>query len=289
VFIQSWVIFTLMLPTLGIDKIVKAPSLSESFKIMHHAPINMPLITEAHKHDFYMLLIVAHGSGTHSIDFENYKVSDFTVFFLAPGQAHEWDLAPETSGYQVLYAPKFLSAGNPDTPFFKPKSIPFLQITEANFEELAHELVLIKTETEKSLSHSELILQNRLHIILALLKRWYSEAYQISSAEKNGRLIQSFLILLEEFYQQQSNVAFYAEKLHVTPNYLNNVCKKESGQTAGEQIRDRILLEAKRMLTLTNEDIKEIAYALGFNDTSYFSRFFKKYTSQTPVTFRKKI
>jgi len=268
---------------------MKAPSFSESFKIMHHAPINMPLITDAHKHDFYMLLIVAKGSGTHSIDFENYKVSDFTVFFLAPGQAHEWDLSPETTGYQILYAPQFLSGGHPDTPFFKPKSIPFLEITGKNFNELSNELILIETEIAENFSYSEVIIQSRLHIILALLKRWYTDSYQTASTEKNGRLIQSFLSLLEGHYQQQSSVAFYAEKLHVTASYLNNVCKKESGQTAGEQIRDRILLEAKRMLTLTNEDIKEIAYGLGFNDTSYFSRFFKKYTNQTPITFRKKI
>ena len=268
---------------------MKAPSFSESFKMMRHAPINMPLINEAHKHDFYMLLIVGHGSGTHSIDFENYVVSDFTVFFLAPGQAHEWNLAPETTGYQILFAPEFLPGGHPDTPFFKPKSFPFLKITEKNFSEVSAELILIETEIERNLTYSEVVIQSRLHIILALLKRWYDETYPVGSTEKNGRLIQSFLALLETHYNQDSSVAFYAEKLHVTASYLNNVCKKESGLTAGEQIRDRILLEAKRMLKLTNDDIKEIAYALGFNDTSYFSRFFKKYTDQTPLTFRKKI
>ena len=278
-----------MLPILGIDKIMKAPSFSESFKMMRHAPINMPLINEAHKHDFYMLLIVGHGSGTHSIDFENYVVSDFTVFFLAPGQAHEWNLAPETTRYQILFAPEFLPGGLPDTPFFKPKSFPFLKITDKNFSEVSAELILIETEIERNLTYSEVVIQSRLHIILALLKRWYDETYPVGSTEKNGRLIQSFLTLLETHYNQDSSVAFYAEKLHVTASYLNNVCKKESGLTAGEQIRDRILLEAKRMLKLTNDDIKEIAYALGFNDTSYFSRFFKKYTDQTPLTFRKKI
>jgi len=278
-----------MLPTLGIDEIMKAPSFSESFKMMRHAPINMPLITEAHKHDFYMLLVIIKGSGTHIIDFENYPVTDFTVFFLAPGQAHAWDLAPDTTGYQILYAPGFLSGGHPDTPFFKPRSAPFLKLSDIDFKTLSYELNSIETEIGNGRSYSETIVQNRLHIILALLKRWYAETCPSAISKKNGRLIQAFLSLLEVHYQQQSSVAFYAENLHVTASYLNNVCKKESGRTAGEQIRDRILLEAKRMLSLTNADIKEIAYKLGFNDTSYFSRFFKKYTNHTPVTFRNKI
>lgn len=268
---------------------MKVPSSDEPFKIMHHAPINMPLITEAHKHDFFMLLIVQHGSGIHAIDFENYTVTDYSVFFLAPGQAHQWDLSPDTRGYQLLYAPEFLVAGNPDTPFFKPKSIPLLKITQAEFQELQNELTLIEKEVIQNFAHSKSIVQNRLLIVLSLLKRFYETRYQPTAIEKNGRLIQTFLTLLEKHYGQHSDVAFYATSLHVTASYLNTVCKKQSGQTAGEHIRDRILLESKRMLTLTNADIKEIAYALGFNDTSYFSRFFRKYTSQTPLAFRKRI
>jgi len=278
-----------MLPTLGIDKIMQVPSSTESFKIMHHEPINMPLITDAHKHDFFMILFVERGYGMHTIDFENYEVSDFTIFFLAPGQAHQWDLSPDTTGYQLLYSPEFLLKGNTDLPFFKPKSVPFLRLAETDYHELANELSLLQKEVTKGFAYADAIIQNRLQILLSLLKRWYEKSYLHLPVEKNGRLVQNFLALLEAHYQHQSSVAFYAEKLHVTASYLNNVCKKQSGQTAGEQIRDRILLEAKRMLTLTNSDIKEIAFGLGFNDTSYFSRFFRKYTQQTPVTFRKKI
>lgn len=278
-----------MLPTLGIDKIMKVQSSNEPFKIMHHAPINMPLITEAHKHDFFMLLIVQHGFGIHAIDFENYVVSDYSVFFLAPGQAHQWDLSPDTIGYQILYAPEFLVSGNPDTPFFKPKSIPFLKISHAEFQELENELTLIEKEVIQNLSGSKNIVQNRLLIVLSLLKRFYEKTHAHTAIEKNSRLIHHFVLLLEKHYRQHSAVAFYARSLHVTASYLNAVCKKQFGQTAGEQIRDRILLEAKRMLSLTNMDIKEIAYELGFNDTSYFSRFFRKYTHQTPLAFRKRI
>ncbi|MCK7553570.1 helix-turn-helix domain-containing protein [Chitinophaga sedimenti] len=97
----------------------------------------------------------------------------------------------------------------------------------------------------------------------------------------------NFLELLEQHYKEQAAVEFYAAQLHVTPQYLNIACKKETGLTAGHCIRSRIVLEAKRMLTLTAQDVKEIAYELGFSDASYFSRFFRRYGGMPPLTFRR--
>ena len=276
-----------MLPTLGIDNIIRIPAAPESFRILHHQPVNMPLIKEAHKHDFFMVLIIENGSGIHTIDFENYQVDDFSVFFLAPGQAHHWDLSPETTGYQILFPADFLLTYQTENPFFKSKSIPFLRINQDYYNQLTGEIRHMELELKTSLPYTEAILQNRLLIILSLLRRWYEASYRDSYIVKPNRLLQNFSSLLEEHYQNHNDVAFYADRLHVTANYLNTVCKKESGLTAGEQIRDRILLEIKRMLILTNADIKEIAFGLGFNDTSYFGRFFKKFTGQTPLAFRK--
>jgi AraC-like DNA-binding protein len=83
-------------------------------------------------------------------------------------------------------------------------------------------------------------------------------------------------------------VADYAPLLHVTPNYLNAACKKITGKAAGEIIRDRTLLEAKRLLANTDSSVAEIAYQLQFEDNSYFGRFFKKYTGMTPAKFRER-
>ncbi|HEY9260820.1 AraC family ligand binding domain-containing protein, partial [Chitinophaga sp.] len=96
------------LPTFGIEKIFNLPYKKEDFKIVHHAPINMPVIPEAHKHDFFMLMMITQGSGTHTIDFKDYKVSNRTIFFLAPGQAHQWQLSKNTSGYQLMFSAAFM-------------------------------------------------------------------------------------------------------------------------------------------------------------------------------------
>nr|WP_295864558.1 helix-turn-helix domain-containing protein [uncultured Chitinophaga sp.] len=272
------------LKTFGIEKIFNLPYRQEDFKLVQHEPINMPVIDEAHKHDFFMLLIVgSKGGGTHTIDFRDYKVTPHSVFFLAPGQAHQWRLAANTTGYQVMFSGSFMLQKGPMWPFFTPSAMPLLKLTREQYAQLTAELQLMTGETAANIT------QHRLQIILLLLQRWYAVAYPSETAAAGNRLINRFLLLLEKQYAQHSEVSYYAARLHVTPSYLNTVCRKESGITAGEYIRDRLLLEAKRLLILTDMDVKEIAFSLGFNDTSYFSRFFRKYTAQTPVDFRRQV
>ncbi|MBC9912066.1 helix-turn-helix domain-containing protein [Chitinophaga varians] len=269
------------LKTLGIEKIFNLPYRQEDFKLVQHNPINMPVIDEAHKHDFFMLLIVGKGSGTHTIDFRDYKAGPRTVFFLAPGQAHQWNFSANMTGCQVMFSGSFMLQKGPMWPFFTPSAHPVLKLSPEQYTQLNAELQLMSGDTAANIT------QHRLQIILLLLQRWYAVAYPSETAAAGNRLINRFLQLLEKQYAQQSEVNYYAARLHVTPSYLNTVCRKESGITAGEYIRERLLLEAKRLLILTDMDVKEIAFSLGFNDTSYFSRFFRKYTTQTPVDFRR--
>ena len=78
----------------------------------------------------------------------------------------------------------------------------------------------------------------------------------------------------------------YAGLLFVTPNHLNAVCKEVLGRSAGEVIRDRVILEAKRLMVNQELSISEIAYKLNFPDNSYFSKFFSKYAGVSPEKFR---
>jgi len=102
-------------------------------------------------------------------------------------------------------------------------------------------------------------------------------------------LLKNFQKLIEQHYKEKKLTKDYAAILYVTPNHLNALCKDVTGRAAGELIRDRILLEAKRLLINAKMTISEIALELDFADNSYFSKFFKKYTSLTPEVFRKQI
>ncbi len=92
--------------------------------------------------------------------------------------------------------------------------------------------------------------------------------------------------LVEEHFRQQRQLSFYAGKLAMTPDRLNDHVKRAAGVTAGHLIRQRVLTEAKRQLVFTNQPIHEIAYDLTFADPSHFTRFFRKQTGTTPQAFR---
>lgn len=82
-------------------------------------------------------------------------------------------------------------------------------------------------------------------------------------------------------------VSLIAKQLFVNPNYLNGLIKSLTGKTASSHIQEKILLEAKSFLLHTDLQVSEIAYKLGFENTSYFNRFFKKNTKLTPTAYRK--
>jgi len=105
----------------------------------------------------------------------------------------------------------------------------------------------------------------------------------------NHTLLKNFKKLIEDNFTKLKLPKEYAELLYVTPNHLNALCNDVLGISAGELIRNRVVLEAKRLLVNFSLNITEISYRLNFADNSYFTKFFKKQTGLTPEAFRKNI
>ncbi len=98
--------------------------------------------------------------------------------------------------------------------------------------------------------------------------------------------VETLRVLVEEHFRKQRLLSFYADRLAMTPDRLNDHVKRATGVTAGHLIRQRVLTEAKRQLVFTGAPIHEIAYDLAFSDPSHFTRFFRKQTGTTPQEFR---
>jgi AraC family transcriptional activator of pobA len=92
--------------------------------------------------------------------------------------------------------------------------------------------------------------------------------------------------LVDQHFRKERLISFYAAKLAMTADRLNDHVKRATGVTAGHLIRQRVLTEAKRQLVFTSQPIHEIAYDLAFSDPSHFTRFFRKQTGTTPQAFR---
>jgi AraC family transcriptional activator of pobA len=94
--------------------------------------------------------------------------------------------------------------------------------------------------------------------------------------------------LVDEFFRVEHQLGFYAEKLGMTIDRLNDHVKRATGVTAGHLIRQRVLTEAKRQLVFTSQPIQDLAAELSFSDPSHFARFFRRHTGTTPHEFRDK-
>jgi AraC-like DNA-binding protein len=125
--------------------------------------------------------------------------------------------------------------------------------------------------------------------LLILVSRYVPETNTQQPGQYNSLLMRNFRQLIEKNYKEKKLTKEYAAMLYVTPNHLNALSKDVTGLSAGELIRDRILLEAKRLLINAQINISQIAAELGFIDNSYFTKFFKKYVGFTPEIFRKQI
>lgn len=217
-----------------------------------------------------------------------------TLFFISPGQVHYSDITA-CVGYALFFTEEFLISTHLNKDL--PRSFPFyhqsdrepaIHIDQAQVPVFRHLFERLEREFLCESRRKEDMLRAYLQILLIEAERLYTSAIA-SHLNHPSSLVQTFKALIEEHFLSQSSVKDYANRLHVTANYLNDVTKRLTGKTAGELIRERLLLEAKRLLVHSDLSISQIAYCLNFKDPSYFGRFFRHQTRQSPGNFRRTI
>lgn len=239
---------------------------------------------DLHRHDFYLLLAIERGTGTHEIDFVSHRIRNYSVFFLHPGQVHQIDLAKGSSGFLMQFTNGlYPDRGNP---------IQFLQQscyahTAKSYAKIHSLLMSVLHEYQQKQNRFEEVIHSYLTILLTeLIRAGENTTRTMRSRSVNQDRYYQFVSLLEAGFVTHKNVEYYAEQLHVTAYQLNSMIRQAVGKTCSAMIQERILLESKRLLLATTLQVNEIAYQLGYEDPSYFIRFFKKHTGYTPDALR---
>ncbi|MBE9584331.1 helix-turn-helix domain-containing protein [Mucilaginibacter sp. JRF] len=247
-----------------------------------------------HKHSFYHLVYFTRGSGTHVIDFETYDVKPGQVYFMIPGQVHSWFFEGEIDGYIINFSQAFFTSFllRPDyldsLPFFSGNTDD--AVIQLNAKTQKAVIALFESVIEESTQHDRYsfdMIRTAMMRLFTLVAREHKKHAEVVTPTYNHTLLANFRKLIEQHYNTLKLPKDYAALLYITPNHLNALCNDILGVSAGEVIRNRIILEAKRMLINPKLTVADIGGRLGFADNSYFTRFFKKQGGLTPDEFRK--
>lgn len=246
-----------------------------------------------HRHSFYQVLYITEGNGAHVIDFKAHQIERGSMFFLAPGQIHEWIFDDRTDGIIINFSESFFSSFlanrhyiNDFTFFIGNGTHSFVDVREDELfiTDMLKNIMEEYSSTEPS--RFDVIRLQLLHLF-NVVNRKLSAPYQVETGQNYTIQVRNFEKKIEEFYLTKRLPKEYAAMLFITPNHLNAICNQIKGVSAGRLIRDRILLEAKRLLVNTDKNISEISTLLNFENNSYFSRFFKQYEGISPEEFKK--
>ena len=278
-----------------------------------------------HTLNYYDITFITEGKGAFSVDNQTYEAIPRDVLFSKPGEIRNWDTHHITNGYALIFEEEFLSFLFKDSLFVQHLS--FFQIERCctNKESLKRKdknylfvqhLSFFQIESSSSLLHlsDELytriletlhdikmeidsyqqgdvhVLRALLYEVLMLLDRAYLKMTSIEegrSREVSNNHVSKFMNLVATHAKEQHSVQYYADKLCITPNYLNEMITSTMGFSAKQYIQGKVMEEAKRLLVYTDFPIADIAFELCFSTVSYFIRSFRQHTGETPLLYRK--
>lgn len=247
-----------------------------------------------HTHQsLFQIMVIAKGSSEIVLDNEKSKVSGPCLILLPSSTVHGFSFEPDTQGKIISVATSFLSHN--------------CRVGESEIlDEVLQQRVVLNFD--KSPGHFQTIqnLTNQLHnefrypqpgratvfdgllrTLLVQVRRQISLKQQNHKPQNQQRIVfNQYRSLIEDHYKESWTIADYARHMCVTESKLNRICRSLTEQSAFEVLQDRILLEAQRYLIYTAAPLSRIAYDLGFNDSAYFCRYFKKRSGMTPKAFR---
>lgn len=248
------------------------------------------LVQDLHRHDFFFILALRKGAGKHDIDFISYSVQDHSVFFLRPGQVHQLELKAGATGFLVEFNIEFYhpTENSSSQRLQKASNKDFCQLESGRFDKLMAILSAIFLEfTSREDGYRDFIKASLEIFFIEFVRQSPHPKSEPTTANLyTQERYEEFVALVEKYLSSFKQVADYTHLMSLSAYQLNEITKSSIGKTASTLINEFILLEAKRNLLATPNQIKEIADLLGYEDVSYFIRFFKKHTGYTPEAFR---
>lgn len=300
------------------SKVFIINSISQAHEAMGLAKPKHPLVTVVKTGDFrpvvdfrgvkvinnlYQITLKELGCGNLQYGKNSYDYENGTLVFTAPGQVTVFEgemplEGDDNSGWTLAFHPDLIRTSSlaqkmDSYSFFSYDVNEALHLSEDELNTIENLLDKIVKEYSQNLDkHSQNLIISNIELLLDYCTRFYDRQFY-TRTNLNADVLSKFERLLKIYYQSDKatesgipGVSYFARELNLSPNYLSDVLKRESGKTAQEHIHLFIIDKAKNTLLNSNESISEIGYTLGFEYPQHFSNLFKSKTGYSPSEYR---
>lgn len=243
-----------------------------------------------HRISFFALMIVTGGTGVHQVDLKSYPLRKGSVLKIAKGQVHAFQKELQYDGYLVVFTEDFILK------YFSKTSIEFIShlynyhlseplVENSKLNEFFLDQIIRELQSENTYAQKEIIAKI-LELYLLRLERDTHSVRPEKFNKKHYEIFIDFKNMVEKNYAITRNVKDYAGQLYITPKHLNHIVQEVTLNTAKNFIDQYVVLEAKRSILSSGIRLKEIAYEMGFDEVTNFTKFFKKHTGLSPKTYK---
>jgi AraC family transcriptional regulator, transcriptional activator of pobA len=242
---------------------------------------NRNILNVMHRHTFHEIVWITSGSDFHSVDFDDYDVSEQKILCIPKGSIHDFKPSENSTGWKLIFDDSFF---NSDQLMLFRESLLFIPFGGNKLVDLIPDEISIAEHSIKLIN--TLKSRKQQQIVLINFISFLNDCFE-SNISQFDSVFFDFLKLLNETIYKNREVSYFSNALNLSAKSLNVVIKNVTGKTTLDYIHTRLINEAKSKLLYTQYSIKEVAFSLGFEDALYFSRFFKKRTQSSPEEFRK--
>jgi AraC-like DNA-binding protein len=258
--------------------------------------------TRPHIHSYYQVIWFKSGTGKHYVDFKEYDVFENAIFFIAKNQVHYFDSNTNYTGVLIHFNETFLIHNDSEMDFllkFELFNNPYQQPACSIGNDTGHLLngylkqIMAELQNQHAFGKEELLRIYLKAFLIQVQRRRYelqqnNEQFPRVQSERRSQLMK-FVNLIDENYVKGMTVSEYAQAMHISSRTLSDLTSQLLNKTPSQMIMERIILEAQRLLLHSNLNVSQIGYRLGFDDPSYFVKYFKKHTTLSPMDFRQSI
>ena len=253
------------------------------------------------RNNYYSLIWIKEGRGTLKSDFNEYNWTANSLLAFAPYQPFMISAVEKANGLSINFHPDFFcihkhheAVGCNGVLFNNIYQSPVLKLDPDAIKKVEIQINQIKEEMingelaqyELLLSHLKILLIN---VSRAKIAQEHGSGFLKDAKNTEPFVLQNLKKHIEEHFRTKHTTSEYADLLNITPKALTKATKKLYNKTTTDLISERIIIEAKRELYLTDKQVKLIANELGYKDEYYFSRFFKNYADVSPQMYRKTV